>query len=57
MALMSKEVLFPGDEITVNYGYKVTLFFGQEKCSGPGNCQDPTFSAAFCAALVPRAVV
>ena len=36
MALMSKEVLFPGDEITVNYGYKVTLLFlGQEKYSGP----------------------
>ena len=36
MALMSKEMLFPGDEITVNYGYKVALFsLGQEKYSVP----------------------
>ena len=48
MALMSKEVLFPGDEISVNYGYKVTLFFlGQEKYSGFEALKIPLFQLPF----------
>ena len=45
MALMSKEVLFPGDEITVNYGYKV--FFCQEKCAGLETFKIPLFQLPF----------
>ena len=52
MALKAKQDVFPGDEITVNYGYKV-------KSSSRDSTKKSTrsSSAAFCTTLVPRPVV
>ena len=48
MALMSKEVLFPGDEITVNYGYKVTLcFLVKRNARGLETLKIPLFQLPF----------
>ena len=52
MALKAKQDVFPGDEITVNYGYKV-------KSSSRDSTKKSTrsSSAAFCTTMVPRSVV